>query len=234
MNLNIKTPKDIPLAIRFDFSAITEERNQDVIMWEKKIKENEKLERYKKTVPMRYWGESLATFKTETDEQKKALNIAKQFVKVSFYHPFKTLVLLGNVGSGKTHLACGILKELGGTYRMSTQIVEEFRKIKSFKSPMTEKDLLREYALENLLVIDEIGRATDTVSEQYMLYQVINEFYNKRKALILISNKNKKDFLDYVGTAGIDRLSESATIFEFTSGSYRKEIRQNLGAKNDN
>lgn len=182
-------------------------------------------ERWQKEVPERYFGESLETFKAETDEQKKALNIANEFVKFVHYKTFKTLVFLGSVGSGKTHLACGIIKELGGVYRMSSEISAELRKIKSFKTSKTEKELLSDYARENLLVIDEIGRSRDTTDEEYMLYQVINEFYNRRKPLVLISNQNKIDFLSYVGKAGIDRLSESATIFEFSGESYRKEMR---------
>ncbi len=225
MDFEIKTPKEIPIAIRFDFNSITKEREQDVILWEKKEIENEKLARYKKKVPYRYWGESLETFKTETDEQKNALSIAKQFVRIVHNHPFKTLVLIGNCGSGKTHLACGIIKELGGLYKMSTEITEEFRKIKSFNSKLTEKDLLKNYVQENILVIDEIGRASDSEGEQYMLYQIINEFYNERKPLILISNQSKKDFFDYLGIAGIDRLSESSMIIEFKGDSYRKEMR---------
>lgn len=225
MNVEIKTPKEIPLAIRFDFGAITQEQNKNVILWEKKQIENEKMERYKKTVPERYWKESLDTYKAETDEQKNALKLVNQFVKLVHYQPFKTLVLLGSVGSGKTHLACGIIKELGGLYKMSTEITEDFRKIKSFKSLKTENDLLKDYVQENLLVIDEIARSTDTVSEQYMLYQIINEFYNKRKTLILISNQTKRDFLNYIGMAGVDRLSESSTIFEFVGESYRKKMR---------
>ena len=62
--------------------------------------------------------------------------------------------------------------------------------------------------------------------EQYMLYQIINERYNRRKPTVLISNQNKKDFLNYVGIAAADRLTESAQVVEFTGKSYRGEIRR--------
>ena len=60
---------------------------------------------------------------------------------------------------------------------------------------------------------------------QYMLYQIINERYNRRKPTILISNQAKKDFLNYIGIAAADRLTESAQVVEFTGKSYRRELR---------
>lgn len=55
--------------------------------------------------------------------------------------------------------------------------------------------------------------------EQYMLYQIINERYNRRKPTVLISNQTKKN-LQYIGIAAADRLTESAQVVELTGKSY--------------
>ena len=79
------------------------------------------------------------------------------------------------------------------------------------------------------MVIDEIGRGVEATEEQYMLYQIINERYNRRKPTILISNQTKKGFLNYIGIAAADRLTESAQVVEFTWQSYRAVIRRDGG-----
>ena len=100
---------------------------------------------------------------------------------------------------------------------------------KSVTAKETEAEILDKYGRVRLLVIDEIGRGVAAAEEQYMLYQIINERYNRRKPIVLISNQNKKDFLNYVGIAAADRLTESAQVVEFTGQSYRAVIRREGG-----
>lgn len=133
---------------------------------------------------------------------------------------------LGNVGTGKTHLACGIIRECGGLYRLASAIVEELRRAKSFNADKTEAKILDAYGKTSLLIIDEIGRGAVAAEEQYMLYQIINERYNRRKPTVLISNQTKKEFLQYIGIAAADRLTESAQVVELTGKSYRAIMRQ--------
>ena len=142
----------------------------------------------------------------------------------------KNNALLGQkVGTGKTHLALSIIRECGGLYRLSSNIVEELRRAKSFTAKESEAEILENYGNARLLVIDEIGRGVAGAEEQYMLYQIINERYNRRKPTILISNQTKKDFLSYIGIAAADRLTESAQVVEFTWQSYRAVIRRDRG-----
>lgn len=211
--------------------GITAESDAAVIEWERKEAQRAALMRYRKTVPERYREESLDTYRTESDMQKKALAVCRAFSESVQGGAFRTLIFLGAVGTGKTHLACGILRECGGLYRTSAGIVEEIRRAKSFSAKETEADILRSYAHARLLVIDEIGRGSAASEEQYMLYHIINERYNTKKPCVLISNQNKKAFLEYIGIAAADRLTESALTVEFAGNSYRARLRQ--GAGND-
>ena len=202
-------------------------RDEEVEEMERKQAEAEKLARYKKTVPERYWKESFETYGAETDEQKNALEQSRRFLEAVKCGKFCTLIMLGTVGMGKTHLACGIVREYGGLYRLAPNIVEEIRRAKSFTAKETEADLLENYGRAKLLVIDEIGRGVAGTDEQYMLYQIINERYNRRKPTVLISNQTKRDFLNYIGIAAADRLTESAKTVEFKGQSYRATLRRN-------
>ena len=215
--------------LNIDFSQYSAERDAEIAEMERKQAEREKIERYKRQAPARYWNESIDTYKAETEAQIKAKTATQDFINAVDCGVFCSLIFIGTVGTGKTHLALSIIRECGGMYRLSPNIVEELRRAKSFTAKESEAEILENYGNARLLVIDEIGRGVVAAEEQYMLYQIINERYNRRKPTILISNQTKKDFLNYIGIAAADRLTESAQVVEFTWQSYRAVIRRDGG-----
>ena len=197
---------------------------------ERQQAEREKLERYEKSgVPERYFNEALDTYKITNEMQATAAKAATNFLHAVKCGEFKSLVMIGNAGTGKTHLACALLRELGGVYRIAPDIVEEMRRAKSFTANDTEADIIKYYGHVSLLVIDEIGRGIAATDEKYMLYQILNARYNTRKPTVLISNFTKADFLQYIGVAAADRLVESAEVWELNGESYRRELRAQNG-----
>ena len=202
------------------------EHDAEIERYEAEQAARERAERFKNSgVPERYQLETFATYKRETDAQKKAAASVEQFLHAIKRGEFKSLVLIGNAGTGKTHLACAIIREYGGKYRTAPDIVEELRRAKSFTAHETEEQIVNYYGGLPLLVIDEIGRGFSATDEKYTLYQILNARYNTRKPTVLISNFNKADFLQYVGVAAADRLVESADIVEIEGASYRRALR---------
>ena len=202
------------------------EHDAEIERYEAEQAARERAERFKNSgVPERYQLETFATYKRETDAQKKAAASVEQFLHAIKRGEFKSLVLIGNAGTGKTHLACAIILEYGGKYTTAPDIVEELRRAKSFTAHETEEQIVNYYGGLPLLVIDEIGRGFSATDEKYTLYQILNARYNTRKPTVLISNFNKADFLQYVGVAAADRLVESADIVEIEGASYRRALR---------
>ncbi len=205
------------------------EHDAEIERYEAEQAAQDRAERFKKSgVPERYQHESLDTYKAETEPQKKLLAAARDFLQKIKRRLFRSLCMLGSAGTGKTHLACALIKEYGGKYRTAPDIVEELRRAKSFTAHETEEQIVNYYGGVSLLVIDEIGRGFSAADEKYMLYQVLNARYNTRKPTVLISNFNKADFLQYIGVAAADRLVESADIVEIEGASYRRELRGQL------
>lgn len=205
-------------------------RDEEIAKLEEKQAQRDKLERYQKSgVPERYFNESLDTYKITNKMQATAAKAATNFLHAAKCGEFKSLVMLGNAGTGKTHLACAIIREVGGKYRTAPEIVEEMRRTKSFTANDTEAEIIDYYGRVKLLVIDEIGRGISATDEKYMVYQLVNARYNTRKPTVLISNLGKSDFLQYIGVAAADRLVESAEILEMNGGSYRRELRAQNG-----
>ena len=204
--------------------------DEEIKRQEAEQEKRERIERYKKSgVPERYFKESLDTYKIKNKMQATAAKAATNFLHAAKCGEFKSLVILGNAGTGKTHLACAIIREAGGKYRTAPDIVEEMRRAKSFTANDTEADIIDYYAHVSLLVIDEIGRGIAATDEKYMLYQILNARYNTRKPTVLISNFTKADFLQYIGVAAADRLVESAEVWELNGESYRRELRAQNG-----
>lgn len=190
----------------------------------------DKIERYQKSgVPERYFNESLDTYKITNEMQATAAKAATNFLNAVKCGEFKSLVMIGSAGTGKTHLACAIIRAAGGKYRTASELVEKMRRAKSFTANATEDEIVDYYGHVSLLVIDEIGRGIAATDEKYMLYQILNARYNTRKPTVLISNFKKADFLQYIGVAAADRLVESAEVWELNGESYRRELR----AQND-
>ena len=202
--------------------------DEEIKRQEAEQEKRERIERYKKSgVPERYFQESLDTYQVTNEMQKAAAQAIGEFLSEIKCGAFRTLVLIGTAGTGKTHLACGTVREYGGKYATAPDIVEEIRRAKSFSAYQTEKQIIDNYSHEKLLVVDEIGRGIAVTDEKYMLYQIINARYNTRKPTVLISNFTKADFLKYIGVAAADRLVESGDIVEMNGESYRKLRRQN-------
>ena len=217
--------KDIS-ALLNKLSTIKPRSEAEVLERERELRDERLFIHYKQEAPERFFKESLNTYKADDDEKRNTLAKARLFVQAVKCGGFQTLIFLGNVGTGKTHLACGIIRECGGLYRLASSIVEELRRAKSFNADKTEAKILDAYGKTGLLIIDEIGRGAVAAEEQYMLYQIINERYNRRKPTVLISNQTKKEFLQYIGIAAADRLTESAQVVELTGKSYRAIMRQ--------
>ena len=202
--------------------------DEEIKRQEAEQEKRERIERYKKSgVPERYYTESLDTYQVTNEMQKSAVQTIGEFLREIKCGAFRTLVLIGTAGTGKTHLACGVVREYGGKYAIGPDIVEEIRRAKSFSADQTEKQIIDNYSHVKLLVVDEIGRGISATDEKYMLYQIINARYNTRKPTVLISNYTKADFLKYIGVAAADRLVESGDIVEMNGESYRKLRRQN-------
>ena len=202
------------------------EHDAEIERRERQQAAQEKIERYQKSgVPERYFKESLDTYQITNEMQTTAAKAATNFLHAVKCGEFKSLIIIGNAGTGKTHLACGIIREAGGKYRTAPEIVEEMRRAKSFTAAETEAEIIDYYGRVRLLVIDEIGRGISATEEKYMIYQLVNARYNTRKPTVLISNLGKSDFLQYIGVAAADRLVESAEILEMNGESYRRELR---------
>lgn len=147
------------------------------------------------------------------------------------------IILIGGVGTGKTHLAYAILnmlcekKELSSGYRYYSsdfvhyasckEIIDNIKKCWDKGADEYDFNVIKTYKEIPLLIIDEVGVQYGTDSERIELFEIINERYNNCYPTIAISNYSKQQIVKTLGLRITDRLFGGAVIIELNGNSYR-------------
>lgn len=139
----------------------------------------------------------------------------------------RCLVFHGPKGTGKSHLAIGLLKhiaEKGGTGYYTT-VMDMLGRIKATyhrSAEETETQVVEFLTSVDMLVIDEVGRQLDSNYEIAQFWRLIDLRYRNQKAMVLISNMAKAALEEHLGDAIWDRLRENGgACLLFNWGSYR-------------
>jgi DNA replication protein DnaC len=140
----------------------------------------------------------------------------------------RTMVLCGPSGTGKTHLAIAIAYKAiqnGGTavFREANHLIEEL-------SEATGRGTLRQaiepYLHTDVLVIDELGYLTYPQDAANVLFQVVNQRYLQKKAIVVTTNKPLDKWASVLhdrdlAEAIIDRVLARGRLIELRGASYR-------------
>ena len=183
-------------------------------------------------IPQRFSGKGFDGYDTSGGlDRDHAMRVARTYAE-RFHMHRKTgcsLVFCGRPGTGKTHLACAILREVIRRYGVRGQYTTAFRAIQLTKesyakqTKKSERQVLDSFQDPELLVIDEVGVQHGTEIDKLILYQVINGRYEQVKPTILISNFPESELVDFIGIRCMDRLREGGgAVVAFNWESYRK------------
>ena len=152
------------------------------------------------------------------------------FESLRFIEKNSNIILIGNSGVGKTHLATSI-GIAAAKKRISTYFIKCNDLISQLKKAHLENKLeqrIKHFSKYKLLIIDEIGYLPIGESEAKMFFQLIDKRYEK-KSTIITSNINlsswNKIFVDtMIASAILDRLVHHSTIVNILGNSYRTAI----------
>lgn len=179
-------------------------------------------------VPPIYSGKGLADYEVSNDSQRAGKAVAESFADNHMSNPAGGLIIAGNPGTGKTHLAIGVIKKLInlGLYCRYTTVGDLFSSVKSTYNNgalATEDEIAESYIQPSVLVIDEVGMSQMTKFEDGLMYRIINGRYERGKATIAISNQHIDDLKIALGDRLVDRLRENGgRLINMQHGSYRR------------
>lgn len=142
------------------------------------------------------------------------------------------LFLYGETGTGKTHLACALLRalmpEVPGKYVMTWEL------IRAIKNAKFGEDPLKPYMNAPLLVIDEIGVQYGSKFEETSLYPLIDSRVTERRPTIFISNvqpdtkdeeRREQTVRGMLGERLWDRVQYRSIFLPLHGASVRKRFR---------
>ncbi len=191
-------------------------------------------------IPDRFHERTLASYKATTDEQRTALSFAQEYADGfdAVSQTGRSAVFVGKPGTGKTHLAVGIALDVMGQWNGSALFTTAMRALRRVKgtwargSEESETQAIEALVFPDLLILDEVGVQFGSDTEKMILFDILNERYERRKPTILLSNLTVDEVKGYLGERIFDRMREDGgRVVVFDWASYRGQAGNQDGGR---
>ena len=173
--------------------------------------------------PYKKYIEDLAT----EDLPEDARNKLKVFSSLEFIKMGQNIILAGNPGTGKTHMAIGLgIKACNAGYKvLFTTIPLLVNQLKESRSEKTLRSFEKRFEKYDLIIADELGYISFDKEASELLFTYLS-LRAGRKSTIITTNLSferwEEIFKDPVMTAAmIDRLTHKSYIVNMNGNSYR-------------
>lgn len=183
-------------------------------------------------IPKRFSGKTFETYRPVNGKSASILRKIRDYSDVlsSGDHAGRSLILLGNVGNGKTHLACALLEDVilrtckPGHYWTFAELVRDVKASWRKDSDYSEQDVYDRFASSEVAILDEVGMQNFTEFEQTVAYEAVNARYLLERPTVVITNLPASELSTCLGERVVDRLRESGgKALDFDWDSYRNK-----------
>ena len=162
---------------------------------------------------------------------KVAYNYAKSFEQMK--EDNVGLLFYGDVGSGKTYLACSIANELIERKQVKVKIMnlsQVINQIQKSAFKLDSNEIINKLSNISLLILDDLGIERDTSYAREQVYNIINSRYLKGRPTIFTTNLS----LEIIQNPNIDleyqriysRILEMTIPVKVTGEDFRRKIQQ--------
>lgn len=182
-------------------------------------------EQEKVIIAPRFQQRTFDTFKITSDNEE-AYQAAVEYVSSFRGETTGGLMFVGPPGTGKTHLAAAVLREVFRkgvpcSFIQVPRLLEEIRNSYNNESEQNTENLART-ATRKFVVLDDMGaeRLTDWVREQ--MYMIVNDRYGNMLPTVITSNCTITELAKRLGERTADRLSEMCRVVPLMGKSWRR------------
>lgn len=169
----------------------------------------------KRGVPERVIEATLSNFVTDTEGRSFARGKVCEWQNRNGVF----LLLRGTAGTGKGHLASGVLKIAGnGLWITHANMLSDLRTSYTLH---TTKAVMAEWQEAECLVIDELGVSPGGRDEETMFYQVLADRHDKRLPTVLTTNLESDKYRAVLGHRLMDRIGEDCVVVQCAWASWR-------------
>ena len=196
-------------------------------------------------IPRRYDHCSLDSFELQHASHESAQKIARDWA-ARWPIVEHGLFFLGPAGTGKTHLAIGIARELASTKGARVLFYEQRELLKDIQdtfdaeSAQREGEVLGPVLEAELLILDDLGAGRTTAWVRDVMHDIITQRYNERRPILITSNRETGEesegvpekepvpegltLRDRLGDALMSRLHEMCLIVPVQGRDYRRGV----------
>jgi DNA replication protein DnaC len=178
-------------------------------------------------IPPMFKDCTLDTYWAENDGQKKALQIVSAFLSKPLTEAGPGLLMRGNNGNGKTHLATASMNDAlkKGYTPLYTRCWHIFNEINDARNDPA-RSLMKQvkvYTDPDILVIDELGVQSETAFELKALTDIFDTRYAALKPTIICGNADKAAVDKLLGPRILDRYAGGGQDIRFNWDSHRRK-----------
>jgi DNA replication protein DnaC len=224
-------------AMRSDYEAAAARARQELLSYERYLLElaerecesrrSNRIERQLRESRL-FMEKSLSTLDLKRLSQKAGQQVLS-LLEGDFVNRHENVLIFGNPGSGKTHVACAVGQELirSGRRVMFATCGLMVQDLLAAKRDLKLRGFLKKISRYEVLILDDIGYVQYSREEMEVLFSLLAERY-ERGSVVLTSNLPfsgwESIFKDPMTTAAaIDRLVHHSVIPELNVPSYRAE-----------
>lgn len=159
----------------------------------------------------------------------------------------KGLILVGNNGGGKTHLACSIANKLiengiSVIYGTLINLLAELRNSYDTDNNISEMEIIKLYENVDLLIIDDLGKEKPSEWGLEKLFTIINSRYENNLPVIITTNYNQNSLVERLSLNGeietaksiISRLYEMCYLVKIDDIDHRVQKKKVSNCGNNN
>jgi DNA replication protein DnaC len=171
-------------------------------------------------IPAEYADLDLSTY----PDRKIASDVA------DWWHerPGAWLLLVGDLGVGKTGLTIGLVKKAlaegrSTLFRPLVEVLSDIRTTYQTRDATApaEAEMVGALKTVEVLALDDIGAERCTGWAQERLFEVLNHRYNERRATILTTNLGPAEMRDHLGERVVARIDGMAWVYEILGSNLR-------------